>query len=143
MPHAIEKYRRKISGPIADRIDMWVTVPEMPLSSLSTRAKRSGGETAAARSAVSAARRRQRTRFENTTHLTTNADMKAKDIERFAAESAPAEKALLDAAERLKLSARGYHRTIKLARTIADLAESETIETPHMLEALQYRAREM
>jgi magnesium chelatase family protein len=57
--------------------------------------------------------------------------------------SPKAEETLLAAARTMKLSARGYHRTIKLARTIADLAQSDTIEPSHMLEALQYRAREM
>ncbi len=143
MPHAIEKYRRKISGPIADRIDMWVTVGEMPLSMLSTKAKRASGETVAAREAITRARATQGKRFIGSGRVHTNADMKARDIEAHALLENDAEKALQEAAERLKLSARGYHRTIKLARTIADLAESETIQTSHMLEALQYRAREI
>jgi magnesium chelatase family protein len=68
--------------------------------------------------------------------------MRAKDIEIFADLTDTAEAALIEAARRLKLSPRGYHRTIKLARTIADLAGARAIEPPHMLEALQYRARE-
>ena len=143
MPHAIEKYRRKISGPIADRIDMWVTVGTMPLSALSTKAKRSLGETGAARKAITEARATQSKRFANSERVQTNADMKARDIEMYALLENESEKALQEAAERLKLSARGYHRTIKLARTIADLAQSKTIQTPHMLEALQYRARDI
>lgn len=143
MPHAVEKYRRKISGPIADRIDMWVTVGQMPLSALSTKAKRASGETVLARQAISEARAVQSKRFAGNEHAQTNADMKARDIEMSALLEDTAEEALQQAAERLKLSARGYHRTIKLARTIADLAESETIQTSHMLEALQYRAREI
>lgn len=143
MPHAIEKYRRKISGPIADRIDMWVTVGQMPLSALGTKAKRASGETKAARGAIANARSLQKNRFGDSERLRTNADMKARDIEMYALLEENAERALQEAAERLKLSARGYHRTIKLARTIADLAHTETIQTPHMLEALQYRAREI
>lgn len=142
MPHIVEKYRRKISGPVADRIDMWVTVPEMPLVALTLQKKRGGGETAQVRGEVARVREIQRERFKKTAHLHTNADMKAKDIEMYAQLSPEGEKALLEAAGRLKLSARGFHRTIKLARTIADLANSDTIKTPHMLEALQYRARE-
>lgn len=142
MPHAVEKYRRKISGPIADRIDMWVTVPEMPLENLMRKGKSSVGETKAAREKVADARRIQRDRFK-TTSLRTNADMRAGDIETRAELGDKAEKALVEAAKRMRLSARGFHRTIKLARTIADLASSRTIETPHMLEALQYRAREL
>jgi magnesium chelatase family protein len=142
MPHVVEKYRRKISGPIADRIDMWVTVPEIPLESLSRSGKRASGDTKAARERIEKARAAQQKRFAQKRSLTTNADMRAKDIEFFAELSDSAEKALIDAARRLKLSPRGYHRTIKLARTIADLSESTLIESPHMLEALQYRSRE-
>jgi magnesium chelatase family protein len=143
MPHVVEKYRRKISGPLADRIDMWVTVPEIPPESLMKKAKRSSGETKAAREHIEEARAVQSARFKSAKTLTTNADMRAKDIETFARLSDDAESALVEAARRLKLSPRGYHRTIKLARTIADLVGEETIETPHMLEALQYRSREM
>ena len=142
MPHIVEKYRRKISGPIADRIDMWVTVPEIPPESLSRKAKRASGETVATRERIAKARAKQTKRFEKSRTLTTNADMRAKDIENYANLSDKAEETLIEAARRMKLSPRGYHRTIKLARTIADLAGDETIEPSHMLEALQYRARE-
>lgn len=142
MPHSVEKYRRKISGPIADRIDMWITVPEIPHEMLSTKARRSSGETKAVRENVEKARAAQSKRFAASRMLTTNADMRAKDIEKLADLSDAAEAALLEAAKRIKLSPRGYHRTIKLARTIADLAGGKTIEPPHMLEALQYRARD-
>lgn len=141
MPHLVEKYRRKISGPIADRIDMWVTVPEIPHEMLSKKAKRSSGETAAARTRIESARQVQAERFSKG-KLTTNADMRAKDIEIYANLSDAAEERLIEAAKRMKLSPRGYHRTIKLSRTIADLAGSDSIEPPHMLEALQYRSRE-
>lgn len=143
MPHLVEKYRRKISGPIADRIDMWVTVPEIPPESLSSKAKRSAGETKASRERIEVARAVQEKRFAEARTLTTNADMRAKDIESLAELSETAETTLINAARRLKLSPRGYHRTIKLARTIADLSNAKTIDPPHMLEALQYRSREM
>ncbi|QQG38043.1 MAG: ATP-binding protein [Candidatus Kaiserbacteria bacterium] len=142
MPHAIEKYRRKISGPIADRIDLWVHVGAMPPESLSTRAKKATGETRAAREEVSAAREIQRERFRGSGILV-NADMKPKHIEKSANVSEKAERELQGAARSLKLSPRGYHRTIKLARTIADLGGSASVESPHMLEALQYRSREL
>lgn len=142
MPHTIEKYRRKISGPVADRIDMWVLVGEMPPENLRVGAKGKGGETKNARQLVADARERQRARFAST-DLRTNADMKAKHIEQMANLSPKAEGTLQQAARTMKLSARGYHRTIKLARTIADLADSDSIEPTHMLEALQYRAREL
>ncbi|MBI4087887.1 YifB family Mg chelatase-like AAA ATPase [Candidatus Kaiserbacteria bacterium] len=142
MPHTIEKYRRKISGPVADRVDMWVHVGEMPPETLSLRAKRIGGETKAAREAIAAARERQRERFKSA-GIVTNADMKPKHIEKLANLSEKAESALVAAARQMKLSPRGYHRTIKLARTVADLVGHETIEPSHMLEALQYRARDI
>lgn len=143
MPHLVEKYRRKISGPVADRIDMWVTVPEMPPETLRMSAKRKSGETAAARIQIANARALQRKRFSGVAGILTNADMRPKHIEKFANLSQKAEDALQSAARVMKLSPRGYHRTIKLARTIADLAENPFIEPPHMLEALQYRAREL
>lgn len=144
MPHLVEKYRRKISGPVADRIDMWVTVPELPLEELA-QGKRAVGnkETRAARESIGAARALQRARFKQNKNVWTNADMRPRHIEEFANLTKPAEDALQGAARAMKLSARGYHRTIKLARTIADLADSNTIEPSHMLEALQYRAREL
>lgn len=142
MPHIVERYRRKISGPIADRIDMWVTVPEIPHEMLRKGRKVAGGETEAARARIARARAFQTKRFALSRTLSTNADMGAKDIEKYSDLSSAAEDGLIEAARRLRLSPRGYHRTIKLARTIADLADSERIETPHMLEALQFRARD-
>ena len=122
---------------------MWVTVPEMPPESLRTNAKRTSGETESARKSVAAARALQRARFAGAKGVLTNADMGPRHIEKYANLSPKAEDALVAAARAMKLSPRGYHRTIKLARTIADLAGSGIIEPPHMLEALQYRAREL
>ena len=141
-PVALDRYRRKIAGPVADRIDMWVHVGEMSPESLGSRTHTIDLETPAARERIVAARKIQRTRFGEEKSMT-NADMGPREIELLAQLSKTAETALVDAAKRLKLSARGYHRTIKLARTIADLAASDTIESSHMLEALQYRSREM
>lgn len=145
MPFAIEKYRRKISGPVADRIDMWVHVGEMSPEQLTVnREQRTAtqSETKTAREAIAAARQRQRERFKNA-GIFVNADMKPKHIETLAALSEKAEATLVVAARQMKLSPRGYHRTIKLARTIADLAGNDAIEPSHMLEALRYRAREL
>ena len=145
MPHIVEKYRRKISGPVADRIDMWVTVPEMPMEMLVMRRgeKEKRTETNSARAQIASARTLQRARFKDIKGVWTNADMRPRHIEEFAKLSTKAEETLQAAARTMRLSARGYHRTIKLARTIADLAEHASIEPPHMLEALQYRAREL
>lgn len=143
MPNAIDRYRRKISGPVADRIDMWVQVGDMPPETLAMKLRRDDDQTKAVRDRIARARDIQRTRFENVKDVSTNADMGPKEIESLAQLSQKAEDTLVGAARSMKLSARGYHRTIKLARTIADLAESATIEPSHMLEALQYRQREL
>lgn len=143
MPHIIEKYRRKISGPVADRIDMWVQVGDMPPETLAIKLKKTADQTKAVRERVAAAREAQRERFKGLTDTTTNADMGPKEIEERSGLTPKAEDTLLHAARQMKLSARGYHRTIKLARTIADLAKNATIEPIHMLEALQYRQRDL
>jgi magnesium chelatase family protein len=141
----VERYRRKLSGPVADRIDMWVQVGDMPPESLAMRKGQpeEDKEGIAMRARIEAARERQRERFKNNPQLSTNADMGPKELEQLANLTPAAEKSLINAARTYKLSARGYHRTIKLARTIADLAGADDITEPHMMEALQYRVREM
>lgn len=142
LPIAIEKYRKKVSGPIADRIDMWVEVGEIAPENLSvhtTRARTNETETVRAR--VISARRKQQERFSMHPTTTGNASMSARDIETMAHLTPQSESLLVQAAKKLHLSSRGYHRTIKLARTIADLAGSVSIKPEHMLEALQYRQR--
>lgn len=142
LPLTIEKYKKKVSGPIADRIDMWVRVAEIPHEELSVkRVRTTTKETQAARERVHRARTTQAQRFAHTPHTKSNAGMKARDIETLSELSEPAERILVGAAKKLGLSSRGYHRTIKLARTIADLAGSSSINPEHMLEALQYRER--
>ncbi len=143
MPNIVDRYRRKISGPVADRIDMWVQVGDMPPESLAIKLKRDDGQTKRMRERIAHARVRQRERFKNAKDISTNADMGPKEIEDLAELTQKAEDTLVSAARQMKLSARGYHRTIKLARTIADLSESDAIDPPHMLEALQYRQREL
>ena len=140
---AIEKYRRKISGPVADRIDLWVQVGELPPEALAQKRGKRPSESNEVRERVIKARTKQRERFGKCKDISTNADMGPKEIEHLAQLTDEAEKALIGAARSLKLSPRGYHRTIKIARTIADLADKATIETAHMLEALQYRSREV
>src|SRR3989344_1268927 len=143
MPTAVDRYKRKISGPVADRIDMWVHVGEMPPESLALKHKQVDDQSAHVRKRIASARDLQRERFRERPHVSTNADMGPKEIEELAGLQSDAEETLMQAARKMKLSARGYHRTVKLARTIADLAASENIESSHMLEALQYRQREI
>jgi magnesium chelatase family protein len=142
-PLATERYRRKISGPVADRIDMWVHVGEMPPETLSMRTRKKDDVTKQVQDRIACARALQRKRFMHAKGVVTNADMGPKEIDSLANLTSKAEQTLQSAARTMKLSPRGYHRTIKLARTIADLAASEMIEPSHMLEALQYRAREL
>ena len=134
----VTRYQKRISGPLLDRIDIHVEVPRVEYEKLSD--DRLGEPSAAIRGRVAAARERQLRRFEGT-KLTCNADMGPAEVRDFC-QVDPAGKSLLKAAmQQLQMSARAYHRILKLARTIADLAGSERIETVHLAEAIQYRPR--
>ena len=137
-PQALARYARKLSGPIVDRIDMWIEVSSLDHATLSTQ---STGETSAAlRNITISAREKAAHRFRKTS-LKKNTDMSVKEIDIFVPLSEETRELLNTSATKLHLSARAYHRVIKLARTIADIENSETVETPHILEALQYRPR--
>ncbi len=136
LPSQIVNYRRKLSGPILDRIDLYVDVHEIDNSQL--LAKQAPSTTSkTVRERVAAARAVQANRFGGTAKL--NADMSNRDILGLA-QLEPAAKTILDtAAEKFGLSPRAYMRTVKVARTIADLDDSEAIATTHIAESLQYR----
>jgi len=134
----IARYRQRLSGPLVDRIDIHVDVPRVEYEKLAD--VRQGERSAAIRMRVQEARERQRKRFQGL-RILTNGEMGPAEVHRFC-EIDEAGHALLRAAMRqLNLSARGYHRILKLARTIADLAASERIQVAHLAEAIQYRPR--
>jgi magnesium chelatase family protein len=141
-PQAISRYQRRLSGPLLDRIDLFVDVPRVPYEKLAADGK--AEPSSAIRGRIEQARTLQHARFaEAPTATTLNAHMSPTEVRTFA-QSRLAEGAtevLRLAVERLDLSARSFHRILKVARTIADLAECETIETGHIGEAIQYRQR--
>ena len=131
-PDQVARYRGKISGPLMDRIDMHLEVPAVPQEDL---LKHSGGEASDAVCArVAAAHRVQIERQGQS-----NCSLATREIDKWCAADAAAETLLRQAIARLNLSARAYHRVLKLARTVADLAGSEGIAIAHVAEAIQYR----
>ena len=132
-----ETYKNKVSGPILDRIDLWIEVPHVDYETL-TSLRTTEGETGRAREAVTAARERMLARRGDTPSHTNNT-LSARDIEETITLSNEVKELLKVSSQKLTLSPRSYHRLIKVSRTIADLAGSEHIEVPHVLEALQYR----
>ncbi len=137
-PAQIIRYKQKISGPILDRIDLHVEVPRQKVDKL--EAPRSGETSETVRARVEAARTLQRERFRDAGILT-NAEMSVRHIEEHARLDDACRTLLRDAVSRLKLSARSYHRLIKVARTIADLSGAAAITPAHVAEAVQYRLR--
>ncbi len=135
---AIAKYQRRISGPLLDRIDIHVEVPRVDYEKLADR--RDVERSAMIRARVQAARELQARRFVGT-KLTCNAEMGPAEVRAFCEVEAGGQSLLKAAMQQLHLSARAFHRILKLARTIADLAGAETIGVNHLAEALQYRPR--
>jgi magnesium chelatase family protein len=136
----VTKYQKRISGPMLDRIDIHVEVPRVEYDKLSD--DRLGESSESIRQRVEAARQRQRERFVDS-DLSCNADMRPGDIRKFCQLDDAGRALVKSAMTQLQLSARAYHRILKLARTIADLAGSDEIRTAHLAEALQYRPRNL
>jgi len=136
-PTHIQRYRSRISGPLLDRIDIHIDAPALSIAEL--RNDKPGEDSAALRTRVQAARDRQHARFRGT-KSTANARMSHAQIRKYCALDASLGDLLQHAMEELSLSARAYDRILKVARTIADLADSEKIGSNHLLEAIQYRA---
>jgi magnesium chelatase family protein len=137
-PLAIERYRSRISGPLLDRIDIHLEVPAVAYGDLV--GDQSGEPSATIRGRVEQAREIQRLRFREQRGVHANAHMSTRDLRRHCRLSAPVESVLRQAVTRLGLSARAYHRVLKIARTIADLAGAAELSTAHVGEAIQYRS---
>lgn len=139
-PKCAADYQSKISGPLLDRFDLRVDVPAIPIGDLALPRSKEGS--AEIRKRVIFARQFQSERFKNLKLIhkpRTNADLQGKDLELAAVPENDGLDLLNKAAETIKLSARGYHRVLKVARTIADLEQSEKIKKNHIAEALSFR----
>ncbi len=134
----ITRYQKRISGPLMDRIDIHMQVPRVEYQKL--RDLKAGESSADVRARVEAARERQRERFKGT-NIASNADMRPAEIRKYCALDEDCQTLMKAAMRQLQLTARAYHRVLKLSRTIADLAGSEPITQVHLAEALQYRPK--
>jgi len=135
-PQQIQKYRAKISGPLLDRIDIHLTVPAVEYEKLTEA--RQGESSKNIRERVVRARQIQEARFQNSS-TRNNSGMTRKELELHAQLSDTSRKILEQAMTKMGLSARAYDRILKVARTLADLAEQQNVETLHVAEAIQYR----
>lgn len=139
LPGAIDRYRKRVSGPIVDRIDIHVNLPPVKVEKLTSSSNSESSESVQKR--VQKARDIQTKRFKKTT-LVCNADMNSKNVKEFCSLKEDCATLLGQAATSMHLSARSYYRIIKLSRTIADLDGSTDIEIHHIAESLQYRYKE-
>jgi magnesium chelatase family protein len=138
-PSLISRYQKRISGPLLDRIDIFVHVPRLEYEKLAD--ERRGEDSEKVRGRVEVARRVQLERFTGK-GLNCNAEMTPVEVREFCPVEPSAQSLLRAAMKQLSLSARAFHRILKLARTIADLEGAWLIKTHHLAEAIQYRPRE-
>lgn len=139
-PSDLDRYKRKLSGPIMDRIDLWVSVGNVDYKKLGEESY--GEKSDKIKERVAQARGKQGERFKKFGRtIATNSEMNVRDLGKMVKLAEEVREVLDDSAERLALSARAYHRVIKIARTIADLENSEDVKTNHILEAIQYRPK--
>lgn len=136
----VSRYQKRISGPFIDRVDIFVEVPHIDYEKLAD--DRLGEKSEMVQARVKAARSRQQKRFEGT-ELTCNAEMTPAEVREFCQAEEQAQSLLKAAMKQLYLSARAFHRILKLARTIADLENADIIKAHHLAEAIQYRPRRM
>ena len=136
----VTKYQKRISGPLMDRIDIHIQVPRVNYEKLSD--SRTGEPSSVVRGRVEAARNIQLQRFAGQ-DITCNADMRPAEVRKFCKLDEACSSLMKSAMTQYQLTARSYHRVLKLARTIADLAASESIQPAHLAEALQYRANSL
>jgi magnesium chelatase family protein len=139
-PSDLDRYKRKLSGPIIDRIDLWVSVGNVDYKKLGGEGN--GEKSEKIKERVLQARKIQKERFKKLNKkIGLNSEMNVKDLSSIVKLSEEVRNLLDNSAERLALSARAYHRVIKIARTVADLENSEDIKSNHILEAIQYRPK--
>jgi magnesium chelatase family protein len=139
-PSLVSRYQKRISGPFLDRVDIFVEVPRIDYEKLTD--DRLGEPSDRVQQRVTATRRRQQERFKGT-RLTCNAEMTPAEVREFCQVEESAQSLLKAAMNQLNLSARAFHRVLKLARTIADQEDSDIIKAPHLAEAIQYRPRSL